>query len=112
MVHSSIKKSFHVKAWIEVEREDRNLSISAKFKNYSHQVLALDYILEIRKEGGFNRSEIVQKGKCTSPNPKIISLSRSGMNINPNEKLTISLLVYYDKSVIASDLVVFQVDNP
>jgi len=112
MVSSNTQISPQVKAWIEIERKVQFLFVSAKLQNHTSRVLALDYILETGKEGGCNHSKMVQKGKCISQKNIIMSLSESGMNLNPKENFIISLLVFYNDRIIARDLVVFQGDNP
>jgi len=112
MVSFNTQISPLVKAWIEIERKVQFLFVSAKLQNCSNKVLNLSYILETKKKGGGNNSQTIQKGKCVSPNLKIMSLSESGMNLKPKENLTVSLLVFHDDRVIARDCVVFQGDNP
>ena len=112
MVSSNTQISPQVKAWIEIERKVQFFFISAKLQNQTCKVLNLDYVLETRKEGGFNSSNTVQKGKCISQNQRIISLSESGINLNRKENLIASLEVFCEGRMIARDLVVFQGDNP
>lgn len=111
MVPSATQISSRIKVWIEIERKVQFFVISAKLQNYTSLVLTLDYILETRKECGSNSSHTVQKGKCVAQNHTIISLSKSGMNLNQKENLIVSLLVFYDERIIARDFVVFQGDN-
>ena len=100
-----------VKAWIEIEGEVQNISISAKLQNLSDQTIAVDYILKTKKEGRSGNSNMIQRGKCISQSQKTISLSESRMNLTRKDDLMISLMIYHNNKLIAQDSVVFHGDN-
>jgi hypothetical protein len=100
-----------MKAWIELEGEINNLSVSAKFKNTGDQTITIDYVLSTQKVGRSGKSSTSQKGKCISQSNKILSLSEARMNLSEKDNLFVKLFVYHNKKLVAQDSVVLHGDN-
>lgn len=100
-----------MKAWIELEGEINNLSVSAKFKNLGDQTITIDYILDTKKVGRSGQSSTSQKGKCISQSNKVLSLSEARMNLSEKDNLFVKLYVYHNKQLVAQDSVVLHGDN-
>ncbi len=100
-----------MKAWIEIEGEIKNLTLSAKFKNEGSKTIAINYVLKTKKEGRSGNSTSIQKGKCVSPINKQLTLSEVRMNLSQKDNLFVSLFVYHNKQLVAQDSVVLHGDN-
>lgn len=100
-----------MKAWIELQGEISNLSISAKFENSSDKAITVDYVLKTEKKGRTGNSTTSQKGKCIAQINKILSLSEARMNLGKKDNLIVSLSVYHNKQLVAQDSVVLHGDN-
>lgn len=100
-----------MKAWIEIEGEIKNLTLSAKFKNESSNTIAINYVLKTKKEGRSGNSTSTQKGKCISSKNKQLTLSEVRLNLSKKDNLFVSLFVYHNKQLVAQDSVVLHGDN-
>ena len=113
MTNASGKQSIknNMKAWIELQGEISNLSISAKFENLGDKAVTVDYVLKTEKKGRSGNSTTSQKGKCIAQINKILSLSEARMNLGKKDNLIVSLAVYHNKQLVAQDSVVLHGDN-
>lgn len=100
-----------MKAWIEIEGEINNLTLSAKFKNEGGKTIAINYVLKTKKEGRSGNSTSAQKGKCISSKNKQLTLSKVRLNLSEKDNLFVSLIVYHNKQLVAQDSVVLHGDN-
>ncbi|PXX98863.1 hypothetical protein DF185_15930 [Marinifilum breve] len=100
-----------MKAWIEIEGEIKNLTLSAKFKNEDGKTIAINYVLKTKKEGRSGNSTSTQKGKCISSKNKQLTLSKVRLNLSKKDNLFVSLIVYHNKQLVAQDSVVLHGDN-
>ncbi|RUT80032.1 hypothetical protein [Ancylomarina longa] len=100
-----------IKAWIEMEGEVSNLTLTAKLQNLGSKLINLDYILKTEKNGRSGHSSTIQKGKVISEKLTILSLSESRVNLLRNDNLIVSLKVYHNNLLIAQDSVVLHGDN-
>jgi len=100
-----------MKAWIEIEDEIKNLTVSAKFQNEGIKAIAINYVLKTKKEGRSGSSISTQQGKFISPINKQYRLSEVRVNLSKKDDLSVKLFVYHNKQLVAQDSVVLHGDN-
>ncbi len=95
------------KAKIVMNINDGKLKVIGEFINSSSEKLEINYKLILEKKGASGKSFITQSGSYAIGKGKEIELSKTEVDINDKDLLTISLDVFQNENVIASDSLVF-----
>ena len=85
---------------------DGKLKVSGEFINSSSEKLEINYKFILEKKGLSGKSLITQSGSYMIGKEKEIELSKTEIDINDKDLLTISLDVFQNEIVIASDSLV------
>lgn len=94
-------------ARIEVQKSDSSLTVQGKFMNNTPDTLALNYKLVVERIGKSGRSATRQSGAFQAVSGEEVDLSKTTINISPEDYYKIKLQVFDTDNIIAQDSVIF-----
>jgi len=95
------------RARIEVQKSDSTLMVQGKFLNNTPDTLALNYELVAERTGKSGRSATRQSGAFQAVSSEEVDLSKTTINISPEDYYKIKLQVFDTDNIIAQDSVIF-----
>ena len=105
------EKNQKYRARIEVQKSDSSLSVQGKFLNNTPDTLALRYELVAERTGKSGRSATRQSGAFQAVSGEEADLSKTTINISPEDYYKIKLQVFDTDNIIAQDSIIFSSAN-